>query len=201
MFDTQDNIFSPRMTEDTTPSYIVVDNFFKNPDEVRNFALKQEFNYHKDYHKGKRTEIPFKFSGIKESFEKIIGRKIINWDNYGANGVFQICVAGDQLVYHTDIQQYAAIIFLTPDAPPQTGTTLYRSKYTKKMKVDNDNESLFVFKNGYLDSTEFDVVDVIGNVYNRLILFDAKYIHAASEYFGNNDTNGRLFQIFFFDLE
>jgi hypothetical protein len=182
------------------PSFIVVDNFYKNPDEIRNFALMQEFNQHIDYHKGKRTEKTFRFEGLKEQFEKIIGSKIINWEHYGTNGVFQICIAGDQIVYHTDTQQYAAIIFLTPDAPPQTGTTFYRSKYTKYNKI-NKNEYNIVFKNGHLDSTEFDIIDVIGNIYNRIVLFDAQQIHSASTYFGNADTNGRLFQIFFFDLE
>lgn len=182
------------------PSFIVSDNFYKNPDDIRKFALAQEFNHHKDYHKGKRTENTFKFEGLKEQFEKIIGSKIKNWDYYDTNGVFQVCISGDQLVYHTDTQQYAAIIFLTPDAPPQTGTTFYRSKNTKNNKVNIDEHNI-VFKNGYLDSTEFDVVDVIGNLYNRIVLFDAQLIHAASAYCGNTDINGRLFQIFFFDLE
>ena len=58
-----------------------------------------------------------------------------------------------------------------------------------------------MFRNGFLDSTEFDLVDTIGNVYNRLILFDAQIIHAAATYFGTTKENSRLFQLFFFDLE
>jgi hypothetical protein len=92
------------------------------------------------------------------------------------------------------------LLFLTPNAPPQTGTTFYRSKNTGKKKIFDDAENSVVFKNGYLDSTEFEVVDVVGNVYNRLVLFDAKMFHAASNYFGKTLENGRLFQIFFFDL-
>ena len=68
------------------------------------------------------------------------------------------------------------------------------------MKCDNTDENV-VFKNGYLDSTEFEVVDVVGNIYNRMVLFDSKMFHAASNYFGKNLENGRLFQLFFFDLE
>ena len=137
---------------------------------------------------------------MKESFENILNCKIKNWEKYHINGCFQICVGGDQLVYHFDDQEYAGIIFLTPDAPPQTGTSFYRSRHTKKMKCDNTDENV-VFKNGYLDSTEFEVVDVVGNIYNRLVLFDSKMFHAASNYFGKNLENGRLFQLFFFDLE
>ena len=67
------------------------------------------------------------------------------------------------------------------------------------MKVD-DTESSLVFRRGFLDSTEFEMVDTVGNVYNRVVLFDAKMIHSASEYFGTTKENGRLFQLFFFDL-
>jgi len=182
------------------PSFIVVDNFYKNPDQVRNFSLLQDFSHHPDYHKGKRTDKVFKFPGLKEKFEEILCNKIKNWDAYGVNACFQYCIGGDQIVYHYDQQEYAAIIFLTPDAPPQTGTTFYRSRQTKKRIFDKKDYDQ-VFKNGFLDSTEFEVVDVIGNVYNRIVLFDAQMFHAASNYFGNKLENGRLFQIFFFDLE
>jgi len=182
------------------PSFVVVDNFYDDVDSVRKIALSQTFEYHTAYHKGKRTEQVFLFEGLKESFEGILNCKIKDWHQYGVNGCFQICVGGDQLVYHVDGQEYAGIIFLTPDAPPQTGTTFYRSKNTKKMKLQGD-DSKIVFKHGYLDSTEFEVVDVVGNLYNRLVLFDSKMFHAASTYFGTNLENGRLFQLFFFDLE
>jgi len=87
---------------------------------------------------------------------------------------------------------------LTPDAPPESGTTFYRSKYTKNMKVKGDYDQ--VFRTGVLDPSQFDVVDVVGNKYNRLVLFDAQLLHAASSYFGDSIENGRLFQLFFFDV-
>ena len=184
------------------PSFVVVDNFYEDVDSVRNFALSLDFHSNENNHKGKRTNSVYKFDGLKERFESILNCKIRNWWNHQVNGCFQSCIGGDQLVYHCDAQEYAAIIFLTPDAPPQTGTSFYRSKHTKKMKFNlyDENEFNIVFKNGFLDPTEFELVDVVGNVYNRLVLFDAKMIHAASNYFGNNLNNARLFQIFFFDL-
>ena len=191
---------TPIVIRENIPSYIVVDNFYENPDFVRQFALKCDFKLHPEYHKGRRTEECYKFDGLKEAFEKIIGKKIQSWDIYGTNGCFQYCIAGEQLVYHVDNQQYAGVLFLTPDAPIQSGTSLFRSRHTKKMKVAREEQSV-VFAHGFLDPTEFEEVDRVGNVYNRLVLFDAQFIHAASEYFGNNLQNGRLFQLFFFDLE
>jgi hypothetical protein len=187
--------------QNTTPSFVVVDNFYKNPDNIREYAMRQDFQPNIEYHKGKRAlSSSFRFPGLKEKFEKILRRTITNWENYNTNGCFQYCVAEDKSVYHCDSQQYAGIIYLSPDCPPQTGTCFYRSKHTKKMKVSSEEHGT-VFKHGYYDSTEFELVDVVGNVYNRLILFDAKMIHAAPTYFGDNLQNGRLFQLFFFDLE
>lgn len=194
------NVFIFGNRKINTPSIVVIDNFYDNPDEIRELALKQTFEYHPNNHKGKRTEKVFLLDGLKESFENILNQKIKNWNYYPVNGCFQICIGGDQLVYHIDLQEYAGIIFLTPDAPPQSGTNFFRSKYTKRNKIGLKEDDV-VFKNGFLDSTEFELVDQVGNVYNRLVLFDAQMIHAASEYFGNNLENGRLFQMFFFDLE
>jgi hypothetical protein len=183
------------------PSFIVVDNFYSNPDLVREFALKQNFILHPNYHKGRRTEVSFAPPGIKEKFEQILGRKITGWDSYKpTNGCFQLCKDGDELVYHSDTQNYAGIIYLTPNAPPESGTSFYRSKHTLKMKFQPDEYGL-VFPNGHLTGEDFQMVDTVGNVYNRLALFDAKLLHAATSYFGDRDDNCRLFQMFFFDIE
>ena len=51
----------------------------------------------------------------------------------------------------------------------------------------------------YLRASERTEDDVLGNVYNRLVIFDASAIHSASEYFGTIKENARLWQMFFFD--
>ena len=60
-------------------------------------------------------------------------------------------------------------------------------------------QSKTCFSYGFYDSTKFDTVDVIGNVFNRLVLFKSTIIHSAGEYFGNTKQNGRLVQLFFFN--
>jgi hypothetical protein len=57
------------------------------------------------------------------------------------------------------------------------------------------------YENKLLDGTAWDTVDLIGNVYNRIVLWDAQLIHAAADYFGHDDETSRLVQIFFFDVE
>jgi hypothetical protein len=182
------------------PSFIVVDNFYTDPDSVRAFALQQPLIAHPNNHKGIRSDNVYRFPGLKERFEQLIGVKVDTWERYGTNGCFQINIAGDQAVYHADTQMYAGVLFLTPNAPAAAGTKLFRSLPSGVRKPDAITHDE-VFRGGFYDSTKFEEIDVAGNVYNRLILFDARLIHAADTYFGTTRENGRLIQLFFFDLQ
>lgn len=195
-------VLVPSLCVNTMPSYVVIDNIYVNPDQVRSYALAQTFTEHKQQHKGQRTEAVFRFPGLKQRFETALGRTIINWEKYGTNGCFQFCTAEDALVYHTDQQEWAGVLFLTPDAPVDCGTTIYRPRnrsVNASLTVSPEQHAL-VFARGFYDSTPFEAVDVIGNVYNRILLFNSKMIRAASKYFGTDASNGRLFQMFFFDV-
>jgi tetratricopeptide (TPR) repeat protein len=191
------NSFSINIT--TKPRLWIVDDFYADPHAVREFALQQEFDPNLDYYKGSRTKDQYIVPGTKEAFEKIIGKKITNWtETHGMCGRFQYCTAEDALVYHCDGQTLAGMIYLTPDAPFSCGTSLYAHKDTK-LRNENDFEDINVFEGGFYDKSKFELVDTAGNVFNRLVLFDAKCIHSANEYFGTNLTNSRLFHLFFFD--
>jgi hypothetical protein len=190
------------------PEMLVVDNFFDDPDAVREFALQQEFTPHPKQHKGQRTHSRFSNPETKAEFERLLGVPIRNngWNKYGANGVFQFCTCKDPLVWHSDSQDMAAVVYLTPDAPPESGTSLYRSKITglryPAKGIPNAVElNDAMFSGNLLDKTKWELIDTIGNVYNRLVIWNGKAIHAASNYFGTRLDNSRLFQIFFFDIE
>lgn len=152
---------------------------------------------------GKRTIKQYLFDGLKERFEDIIGQKIKRWQEHDMNGKFQITYAGQPLVYHCDAQKWAGMIYLTPDAPFECGTTLYAHKKTRARSY-YDNGWDYSWKDVHLgdlhlDGTFFEPVDVLGNVYNRLVIFDGSNIHSASKYFGQIDSNARLWHMFFFD--
>jgi tetratricopeptide (TPR) repeat protein len=184
----------------TKPRLWIIDNFYEDPYAVREFALNQEFEENLDYYKGNRSKNQFIVPGTKEAFEKIIGKKITNWtETHGMCGRFQYCTAQDDLVYHCDGQTLAGMIYLTPDAPHSCGTSLFAHKRTG-LRNENDFDDVDVFgETGFYDRTKFELVDTAGNVFNRLVLFDAKCIHSANEYFGTNKNNSRLFHLFFFD--
>ena len=182
---------------------IIVDNFYKDPDQVRKFALEQDY-YDDEGYIGRRTRKQFFIPGLKEAFEDLLGTKITKWEEHGMNARFQHNWAGEKLVYHCDEQAWAGMIYLTPDAPPECGTTMLRHRATKihhNTMIDwESGQGNEVFPGRtFLDKTPYEVVDVAGNVYNRLVLFSGGNIHAASEYFGDCIENCRLWQMFFFD--
>lgn len=181
--------------------FFAADNFYEDPFAVRAFALQQEFKDDIRFYKGKRTEQQIIFDGTKEAFENLMGMRITNWaDYYPMCGRFQSCTAEDAIVYHTDNQQWAGMIYLTPDAPPECGTATYRNRITKADHVEHPNYP-GSFDGGFYDSTKFEPVDILGNVFNRLVIFDAKTIHSAHKYFGKDLESSRLFHMFFFDAE
>lgn len=203
---------------------VIVENFYEDPDAVRAFALTQEFVAQPQYHKGKRTLRRFLFPGIKERFEQILGCRIKMtrqetvdgqvktvdcWDT-GVNGVFQSCIGGDQLVYHSDMTTHAAAVYLSPDAPPRAGTSLIRSAATKGRTVEEsakltklspDACQNLMYTGKLLDRMAWEEVDHLGNVYNRLVLWNGRMTHTATEYFGHDLQTSRLFQLFFFEVE
>ena len=191
------------------PELIVVDNFYKNPDSIRCKALDFEY-LGEDYHGavGNRCEKSrLATDEAKDYFEKLLGKKIkigndIGEWSYSTNGCFQWCSKDTPIVYHCDSQEYAGIIFLTPDAPVNCGTSIFRHK---KYKIKDNS----IFSEQWTDKTEnqftdpepWEEVDRIGNIYNRLVLFKSHNVHGVSEYFGETIENSRLFQLFFFDVE
>ena len=194
------------------PNIIVIDDFYKDPDQIRDYALSLTYQQPENHGAvGYRCEYGRKIEdGTKQLFEKLLHRTIPNGNNHGewnysTNGCFQWCNAEVPIVYHCDSQKYAAIIYLTPDAPPNCGTSFFRHK---KYKIRNSEifsksdwyQSDLNYKEPHLDKTQWEAVDNIGNVYNRLVIFDAQYIHAVTEYFGEDINNSRLFQLFFFNI-
>tara|TARA_R110002074_G_scaffold356243_1_gene528397 strand:- start:4457 stop:5167 length:711 start_codon:yes stop_codon:yes gene_type:complete len=194
----------------TSKDVIVVDNFYNDPDLVREWAINSIDFSPSEYHKGQRANERFILDGTKEKLEEIIGKPIFNWnhDRY-ANGIFQFCTADQPIVYHVDNQTYAAMVYLTPDAPPTSGTAFYRSKVTGDYTFDDDKRKTQAYVDAFkgnsnemnfYDGSNFEKIDEVGNVYNRLVLFNAKNIHAATQYFGDAIDNARFFHMFFFDV-
>jgi len=192
---------------------IIIDNFYNNAMETRDYILTQEFKVRGNY-PGQRTH-SFANSHLKDIIQDYItpfGGKIIEFpmpdetnvdDNNIYNGAFQYTTSRDRSWIHVDgFNNWAGVLYMTPDAPVSAGTGFYRYKdgttYEADLKIMDNKEEIDAFCQ---DMTKWEQVDKVGNLFNRLVLFNSKRYHMSLDYFGNSKENGRLFQVFFFSTE
>ena len=190
-----------------SPRVVVVDNFLKNPNELRNRALLLKDTYKQRGSAGVRTE-PQKWGiEFKPHFEKLLNKKITTFnlseEGGGTNCCFQWCDQYTEQVIHADECNSAGVLYLTPNAPASSGTDFYVHRKTGYTSIKNLGKEAVdkLFETGWQDFTPWEKIDSVSNVYNRLILFDGRYFHSAAPYFGDSIENGRLFMVFFFSVE
>lgn len=176
-------------------STMIIENFYEDPHAIREKALSMDFDIKGNY-PGQRTA-PYIPEGMKERLEHLLQNKIVYWpDTY--NGSFQYTTAENKSWIHRDKTEWSLVVYLTPDAPVDGGTKTYLHKSSKVTK-SNDPE---IVKKLDADSNNHDawhVLDKVGNLFNRAILFRGHNSHMSDVYFGKDKCDGRLFQTFFFN--
>ncbi|WP_019880665.1 MULTISPECIES: DUF6445 family protein [unclassified Methylophilus] len=194
----------------------VISDFYENPDEIRKYALAQKYTY---CHEMKDIEYVFPGSRTKELrdlsqslYEKVCKKLIsvfhipehdvMRWQ---INTSFQIVEAGyvHGLIHQDQNTVFAGVLYLTPDAPLDSGTSLFR----KNARYDEDlywtqikeNDERFKRKEpiDFSYHNMFDEVVRVNNVYNSLILFEGYIHHCANQFFGETKQDSRLAQVFF----
>lgn len=167
---------------------IIKDGFLPFPNVIRSWALSQEYYTCEEYSKiigyennwpGKRTK---KINVLDQEYADIILNNFCNLvhhsfgldDDIEISSCFQLTLEedGDSWIHMDNDVKIAAVLYLTPDAPFECGTTLY-------------------------SNSPHVPIDVIGNVYNRLIIYRSNIFHKSTKYFGTNKETGRLTQVFF----
>ena len=190
--------------ESPSCSIIVVDNFYRNAIETRNYILEQEFSVKGNYPGNRTTSYATEhlkeviqnyvlpFGGLITDFPIPYEDTNKNIEMY--NGSFQYTTSRDRSWVHVDgHNNWGGVVFMTPDAPLSAGTGFYTFHEKNPSKEDLDKYSQ--------DITKWKLVDNVGNVFNRLVLFNSKRHHMSMDYFGTDKESGRLFQVFFFSTE
>lgn len=181
---------------------IVAEDFYQEPDVVREFALSQDFTVVGNFPSA-RTE-SFWSESAKETIQKLVmahGGNITYWPN-GYNGAFQFTTKKDKSWIHADSETtWAAIVYLTPNAPLNSGTGLFKHKPTGLTEWPDDTKLQELVNADSQNYEQWEIVDSVSNIYNRIVLYRGYAFHQSLEYFGTNKHNGRLFQTFFFNTE
>ena len=191
---------------------IIVDDFLSEPEAVRQQALGLDFAITGNFPGARALNQTHPY--LRASIQSLVGRPILNWSNEagqaiaGANGLFQISTEADTTWVHSDqmtlrigdravpATPWGGVLYLTPDPPREAGTLFFEHRPTKRQFAQRDTAG----EAAPVDpaSEDFDVVDSVANIFNRLVLFDSDRFHAAGPAFGSGLTDGRLTQVFFF---
>ncbi len=198
----------------------IVDNFYKNPHEVREFALSQTF-HQPDYKTGYPGEETDPVSNetvmpIMQTFSKIIGKNV-GWDPESPQGMFRLMnkdlMQTRSNMIHTDPCRWTATIYLSLPEDCRGGLSFFQHKETglERFFPESDpkvQEAITKYNRSYgemlqwfyeesLDLNKWIETDYVGCKFNRLLLFDGGLFHGIKELFGDSKENTRLSQHFF----
>jgi len=196
-------------------SLIVIDDFYDDPDSIRELALALPFEKRADarYPGTEAISVDTNWESVIQRIQKLVPepcqyKNIKNF--YYPQGKFHLALQGDHCTrnvgVHTDLARWSAVIYLSKEYNPEGGTQWYRHIETGAIE-DNENFLNYCFsgmENGSLDNIREAVMNISKNMsqwekiqsiamrYNRLVLFRADQFHA------NNVLFGRLTQHFVF---
>eukprot|EP00518_Triparma_eleuthera_P003127 CAMPEP_0182460334 /NCGR_PEP_ID=MMETSP1319-20130603/5231_1 /TAXON_ID=172717 /ORGANISM="Bolidomonas pacifica, Strain RCC208" /LENGTH=299 /DNA_ID=CAMNT_0024659417 /DNA_START=104 /DNA_END=1000 /DNA_ORIENTATION=+ len=189
--------FAPSKKRSPKARLYVIDDFLSDPDALRSLALSLEYEVEtipgtvQRFTRSPQLSADPRLRLLKPAVEEILGARTLNWSlNGGDNIRIQLTFSDEYPTHcvHTDNFQWAGLLYLHPSPPPNTGTTFYRHKASSSLKEGGS----FDWTSDKFDMDAWEAVDTVGNVYNRLILFDASHYHRSEGYFGGDKEGGRM---------
>ncbi|MBV8517330.1 MAG: hypothetical protein JO197_07995 [Acidobacteria bacterium] len=198
----------------------VVDDFYADPQAVRRRALEMTYTEPENL-VGWRTKA-YQPRGIRQRIESRFGVRIPYWEAdldaiEACNGVFFTSYAkgarSERVGIHFDDppRWVMFLIYLTPDAPYDAGTSLWQHRKTGIVAkpTRRDAERLGIPLDELFATIEHDAkirgrwieIDRVGNVFNRAVMFPGGFYHSASRHFGSGFRDGRIYQSFHFPVE
>ena len=204
---------------------VCIDDFFLNPDEIREWGLSLDKGpSHDGAWPGVRSDELYKINDVvnRHIIFKILSAyfdmSYVSFSWTYSNAYFQQIpkMSVNEGWVHRDTSDkedtadtdLAGLIYLTPDADPNGGTSLMRLKpeYKNKLVAQIKPEKHFYYTGGEIsdeDYTEalkrnndkFYETVRFQNIYNRLIIYDAQEFHKANSFDAGDDD--RLTLVFF----
>jgi hypothetical protein len=194
---------------------MIYDNFFDDVNAVREYALSLNYTKHPGAIPGKRSDNikhlnPELFLTFKTKLLDVLS--IIDAD---IDAYFQLTPAHyEEGWVHVDNTgqdgepTIAGVIYLTPNAPLEAGTSVYRETIkTGLVQINHDVKYRF-YQDLEVSISEYrmerdrhnalyDKTLDVGNTYNRLFTYNTYQLHKENMFFGNTKEDSRMTLVFF----
>ena len=196
---------------------IVVDDFLENPDGVREYALKQTYEYYGGRNwPGRDSAESHGEKEMTQACSEVVGQQLVikpeNKCSY-----FRCTQVGQHGSQHIHFDPnpgliWAGVLYLTPTFHPTAGTKFWNHKETgwdraptmeesKKYGINSHEDMFNFFNTEGIDESKWICTDNIAFKYNRLVMFNPFMWHSNGDLFGTTHFDARLVQLFFFHGE
>lgn len=197
--------------------HTIINDFYDDPDAIRQYALGQAYQFLTD-----RPDAQYVYPGARtkdivdldQQLHATICKKLISVFHIQEHDLMRWAISTNfqsvskqygRGVIHTDSNTiFAGVLFLTPDAPLDSGTSLFKHNksftYKKYREALRQNDVLFRSGSVAMNTdyhSMFDEVLRVNNVYNSLVIYEGDTFHAANTFFGDTLADSRLTQVFF----
>lgn len=205
-------------------SVIIFDDFYPDPDKIRNIALNCKYDEEAGNWPGFNSQNRYFENWQANFFEWFTGEKVVPSPG-SACGMFRVTYEDSpykQLIHFDprDKQVWAGVCYLslpssytnTDGSIKDAGTKFWKHKEFGFEKVPMSQEEgkkygfnsikdlkLFLETDG-MDENKWHLLDNISIKYNRLVLFRPWLWHSIAGQFGKTKEDARLTQLYFFDI-
>lgn len=207
--------------------FIIVDNFYQDPNQVRNYALMQQYDEPKNSnYPGVMSKSSFFTDDHYQVFREITNEDIEQQGGSSLCGKFRLTKQTDSFTQYIhfdpgDAQVWSGVAYLSlPEHYTNSngtvinaGTSFWKHKETGLEAIPHSKEEIsrygwnsvedlkhFLETEG-INETKWEKTFTVPIKYNRLVLFRPWLFHSSGIQFGNSFNNSRLIQVFFLRLK
>jgi hypothetical protein len=194
------------------PFVWMIDDFLRNPEEVRAQALSLTYS-RTGHYPGQGSVERLRIDGLEQVISSVVRQPLqANWPANHAHSTCRLTLAehGENATIHVDPNSLSGILYLSRPEDCRGGTEFYRHLRTGTDRMPMDPEGLKalgyesyaeleqdILKEGG-DRSKWEQTMMIPMRFNRLVLLQPQYWHTAGPGFGDNVENGRLVYLIFF---
>jgi len=176
-------------------SVVIQDNFYSNPDQVRQQALTKTYEVPPDRSPRIAVTARCNEAESKAMFDLLAPHiPVENGNNLvGVDVLFRYSLAKAQkkIFCHVDGCSSAGIVYLTLPEDCAGGTSIFKHKLTGDQIFNKANAHLYNF----FDASQWETLAEIDMVYNRLVFYPGQLFHSITPiFFGDRIENSRLTQ-------
>lgn len=195
-------------------SLLIVDDFLRHADALRQRALKLSYPNQQGAFPGRNSTERLGIEGLDEAVSRLVGEPLEPVNPLQSHGKCRVTLATDtgKAKVHIDHSHWSGILFLSKDGDGQSGTDFFRHKRTGSERAPINQPELQSMGYADMDAMHADIIERDSNDdeawertmrvpmrFNRLILLRPFLWHTAGPGFGDKLANGRLVYLMFFN--